>query len=137
MKKPHYKIILGSVIAFIGLMLSPLTWWNDMLVNLPLSFGFAWVLGRMLSFVIPINIYSFLILMAIGYFLTNVIGLMLMHKGVRMCRVKKQYSFNWKKNLLYAFLAFVVVLLTIQIGLLDLGDTRQLMASILKVSYLQ
>ena len=127
----------GALIATIGFILSPLTWWNDLLVNLPLAFGFAWIIGKLLSFVITVNIYLFLTLTAVGYFLTNVIGFMMMHKGAMLCKNTKKHDFNWKKNSLYALLAFALVLLTIQVGLLDLGETEKLMASVLNISYLK
>ena len=31
----------GGVMAFIGFMLSPLSWWNDLFVNVPLAVGFG------------------------------------------------------------------------------------------------
>ncbi len=127
----------GAFLTSLGFILSPLTLWNDMFINLPLAFGFAFVVGKMFSFFIPVNLVFFLTLTAIGYFLTNVAGFLLMHKGaLHLCK-KDKPVFCWKKNLLYSMLALLLVLLTIQIGLLDLGETEKLMTSVLKVSYLK
>lgn len=35
----------GGTLAFIGFMLSPLSWWNDLFVNVPLALGFAWLVS--------------------------------------------------------------------------------------------
>ena len=129
---------IGAFLALIGFILSPLTWWNDMVINLPLAFVFAYVTGKLLSFFIPVNLFFFFTLMAIGYFLSNFIGFLLMHKGVlKFCQTKNKTPFCWKKNLLYSLLALVLVVLSVQIGLLDLGETEKLMASVLKVSFLK
>ena len=65
----------GSILGFIGFMLSPLSWWNDAFVNLPLAAAFAWVVSL---FYRP----AFGVALIIGYWLTNVLGLVLMHHGV-------------------------------------------------------
>src|SRR6185436_21097051 len=64
----------GGLLAAIGFMLSPLSWWNDLFVNLPLAIAFAWVVS---FFYKP----AFDACVIIGYWLTNIIGLLLLHKG--------------------------------------------------------
>jgi hypothetical protein len=66
----------GGVLGFIGFMLSPLSWWNDLFVNVPLALAFAWIVSL---FYKP----AFEIAWIIGYWLTNVLGLVLMHKGAQ------------------------------------------------------
>ncbi len=60
--------------ALIGFMLSPLSWWNDLFVNVPLALAFAWLV----SLFYPKAFASSLI---VGYWLTNVLGFVLMQKG--------------------------------------------------------
>ena len=55
-------------------MLSPLSWWNDAFVNLPLALAFAWIVSL---FCRP----AFGAAVVIGYWLTNVLGFVLMQKG--------------------------------------------------------
>ena len=57
-------------------MLSPLSWWNDLFVNVPLALAFAWIVS---FFYRP----AFEIAWIVGYWLTNVLGLVLMQKGAR------------------------------------------------------
>jgi hypothetical protein len=66
--------VTGGALAAIGFMLSPLTWWNDLFVNLPLALAFAWVVSL---FHPP----AFEVSVVVGYWLTNVLGLVLLHKG--------------------------------------------------------
>jgi hypothetical protein len=128
---------LGAILVSIGFILSPLTWWNDALINLPIAFAFAYLIGMFVSTLLPVNLYFFLTLMATGYFLSNLAGFILMHKGaLKFLQKGKRRPFSWKKNLLYSFLALLLVLLSIQTGLLDLKETESFMASVLKVSYL-
>jgi len=67
--------IKGSVLFIIGYMLSPLSWWNDIFVNIPLAYVFALPFGF-------ISRNLFLPAMVVGYWITNIIGLALMHHGV-------------------------------------------------------
>jgi hypothetical protein len=64
----------GGILAFVGYMLSPLSWWNDLFVNVPLALVFAWVV----SFFYKPAFGGSLVL---GYWLTNVLGFVLMQKG--------------------------------------------------------
>ncbi len=66
----------GGVLATIGFMLSPLSWWNDAFVNIPLALGFAW-------FVSYLYRPAFTASLIVGYWLTNVLGLVLLHRGAR------------------------------------------------------
>ena len=60
----------------VGFMLSPLSWWNDLILNLPLAYLFATLLGLFCE-------NCFVPFMIIGYWLTNVIGFILMHHGIK------------------------------------------------------
>ena len=66
--------VSGGTLAFIGYMLSPLSWWNDLFVNWPLALACAWVV----SWHYPPAFTASLIL---AYWLTNVLGFVLMQKG--------------------------------------------------------
>ena len=37
--------LTGGILGVLGFMLSPLSWWNDAVVNLPLALLFAWLVG--------------------------------------------------------------------------------------------
>jgi hypothetical protein len=66
--------ISGGIWAVVGYLLSPLSWWNDAFVNLPLAYLFA-------SIVSLISHRLFAPALVAGYWLTNIAGLLLMAKG--------------------------------------------------------
>jgi hypothetical protein len=68
--------IAGGFVVFVGFMLSPLSWWNDLFVNVPLALVFAWGVSLIYR---P----AFEVSLIVGYWLTNVIGFVLMHKGAQ------------------------------------------------------
>jgi len=68
--------ISGGFLWFAGYMLSPLSWWNDLFINVPLALAFAWVVS---AFYRP----AFGVSVVLGYWLTNVLGFILMHKGAQ------------------------------------------------------
>jgi hypothetical protein len=64
----------GGTLAAIGYLLSPLSWWNDLFVNVPLALAFAWIIS------LPWPA-AFAASFVVGYWLTNILGFVLMHKG--------------------------------------------------------
>jgi hypothetical protein len=77
----------GGLLAAVGFMLSPLSWWNDLFVNVPLALAFAWLVSL---FYKP----AFAICAVVGYWLTNVLGFMLMHKGARQMLSKEARKYS-------------------------------------------
>src|SRR5437879_11323087 len=76
----------GGVLAFVGYILSPLSWWNDLFVNVPLALAFAWLLSMIYKPAFAPSLIA-------GYWLTNVLGFVLMHKGAqKMFSAKEGYS---------------------------------------------
>ncbi|MDZ7337617.1 MAG: hypothetical protein ONB30_03670 [candidate division KSB1 bacterium] len=64
----------GSLLLGIGYLLSPLSWWNDAALNIPL----AWVMASLVERLIPIG---FAALFVAIYWLSNLGGMLLMHIG--------------------------------------------------------
>ncbi len=81
--------VTGGVLAIIGFMLSPLSWWNDLVVNVPLALAFAWLVSW---FYRP----AFAASLVLGYWLTNVLGFILMHKGTQRMLTEKQGRYSWR-----------------------------------------
>ena len=79
--------VTGGFLAVAGYMLSPLSWWNDAFVNLPLALAFAWLVSVVYR---P----GFAAAVVVGYWLTNVVGLILLHKGAQqiLSERKRKYS---------------------------------------------
>ena len=105
--------VTGGTLAVIGYMLSPLSWWNDMFVNVPLALVFAWLVS---FFYRP----AFEASVIVGYWLTNVLGFVLMHKGAGKILTEKDQAYSSRDflrdmgiSLLYT--ALIVSLLKLKI----------------------
>jgi hypothetical protein len=105
--------VQGGWLAFIGFMLSPLSWWNDAFVNLPLATGIAWVVARF-------HPAAFSPALVVGYWLTNILGFVLMHQGAKKLLNREQKPYSRRDfakdigvSLLYTLLIVVLVQLKI------------------------
>jgi hypothetical protein len=96
----------GGLLGFIGFMLSPLSWWNDAFVNLPLALAFAWSVS---FFYRP----AFGCALIAGYWLTNVLGLILMQKGAGQILSKEGSKPYTRRDLLRDSLISVLYTLLI------------------------
>ena len=106
--------IKGSVLFIIGYMLSPLSWWNDIFVNIPLAYVFALPFGF-------ISRNLFLPAMVVGYWITNIIGLALMHHGVVNLVSKEKKKYTRKelvKDLAVSLIYTIVIIILAFLGLL-------------------
>jgi hypothetical protein len=99
----------GGILAIAGFMLSPLSWWNDLFVNMPLALAFAWLVSWVYQ---P----AFAASLVIGYWLTNVLGFILMHKGAQQVLSEKPRRYSRREllrdvgiSLLYTALIVVLV----------------------------
>jgi len=67
--------VLNSTYVIIGYLLSPLSWWNDVFVNIPLAYVFA----------IPFSMLEerlFLPMLILGYWISNLLGFIILHHGI-------------------------------------------------------
>ena len=106
--------VVGSVVALVGYMLSPLSWWNDMFVNVPLALVFAWVVSL---FYKP----AFTSSLVLGYWLTNVLGFILLHKGTQQALLKEPGKYS-RRDLLrdvgISLVYTVVIVALVKFGVL-------------------
>ncbi len=102
----------GGFLAVVGFMLSPLSWWNDAFVNLPLALAFAWLV----SLFYP---RAFTVCVVLGYWLTNVLGFVLMHKGAQRMLSQKDKKYSWRALLRDVGISLVYTGLIL--GLIELG----------------
>jgi len=74
-KTEKSKPLIRSVAIVVGFILSPLSWWNDMFVNIPLAYAFSYPFSLIdQDFYLPAFI--------IAYWFSNLIGFLLLHYGV-------------------------------------------------------
>lgn len=85
------KQLRGGFWVTLGYMLSPLSWWNDIFFNLPIAYAFAYAVtwGRS-DWFFPATV--------IGYWLSNVLGFVLMQWGATDILQPDQPA-NWRRDL--------------------------------------
>jgi hypothetical protein len=105
--------VTGGMLAAIGYMLSPLSWWNDLFVNVPLALLFAWGVSLLYRPAFEPSVI-------LGYWLTNVLGFVLMQKGGERMFSKEEKPYSRRAllrdlgiSLLYT--ALIVFLLKLEI----------------------
>src|SRR5947209_8776647 len=86
---PWKRRVAGGIVAVVGFMLSPLSWWNDLFVNIPLALVFAWLVSLIYR-----PAFEFCVI--VGYWLTNIIGLVLMQKGAQSALSEKKSRYTRK-----------------------------------------
>ncbi|MBD2189726.1 hypothetical protein H6F41_16465 [Pseudanabaena sp. FACHB-723] len=68
--------IKGGILLVVGYLLSPLCWWNDLIINLPIAYGFGYVISLWRS-------DWFFGAAIAGYWLSNLVGIVLMQMGTK------------------------------------------------------
>lgn len=104
--------IKGGILVTIGYILSPLSWWNDIVINIPLAYIFALPFGF-------ISRSLFLPMMILGYWITNIVGFMLIHYGVVGFVSKEKGAYSKKelvKDIIISLVYTCAVALLLQIG---------------------
>ncbi|RJR31657.1 hypothetical protein C4569_01730 [Candidatus Parcubacteria bacterium] len=108
------KKIKGGILFTIGFFLSPLSWWNDAFINLPIAFFFGWLFSL-------ISEKLFTPMIIISYWLTNVLGFLLMHLGAKDMLVgadKKKTKKEMVKILITSIIYTLLILALIRFGIL-------------------
>ena len=84
-----------------------MSWWNDLLVNVPLAYLFS----------VPFSLIDdrlYVPAFALGYWLTNVLGFVLLHKGFAGMLSKRRVSL--RQDLLVATAYTIVVVVVASLG---------------------
>lgn len=108
------RVAGGSVIALIGYILSPASWWNDAFVNIPIAYVAA-------SIAAMLNPDFFAPAFATSYLLTNILGFVLMHTGAEIA-VKGRPRLTWITLLKYAIVSAVytaAAVMLIKLGVIE------------------
>jgi uncharacterized membrane protein len=109
---------VGIGLIGLGYLLSPLCWWNDLIFNLPVAYGFGY-LCKLLDpgFFLPGAIA--------GYWLSNLVGIVLMQFGLIDVVQNPAKERNFKKELLMGVATStaytVAVVLVIQLKIIDIS----------------
>jgi len=98
----------------VGYLLSPLSWWNDLIINWPLAYLFANLVGLT-------SHRLFAPALIAGYSLTNILGLVMMQQGTVRLANSGQSPLSRKKMLVSIAVAAaytVVAVVLVKVGVL-------------------
>lgn len=87
--------------ATVGYLLSPLSWWNDLYVNVPVAYMFAWLVSFFDRRLFGVSLVFF-------YWITNLAGLLLLHKGLYSIAKGESEGGRSVKSLLFDVVLSVV-----------------------------
>jgi len=118
--------VSGGTLAFIGYMLSPLSWWNDLFVNWPLALVCAWVVSW---FYQP----AFTASLIIAYWLTNVLGFVLMQKGG--AKIISEVDVPYSRKALYRDLAISLLYTLLIVALVKWGVIGPIQETVQKIQH--
>ena len=111
----HKDKLYGGIVGIIGYLLSPLSWWNDLFINFPI----AYIGACAVSFIYK---EAFLTAFIIFYWLTNILGFILIQKGLSKAlsqeASRKKYSKkDFLRDILFslAYTALIIILVTLGI----------------------
>jgi len=116
------KQIRNSLLAFIGYLLSPLSWWNDAIINVPLAYIFS----------VPFALLDqrfFIAAFSIGYGLSNLIGFLLLHKGVAGLIEKQPKAWSFWHSIVITIIYTAAIILMVHLGWIP--EPRKLVADFL------
>ena len=107
---PTFFWVKRGTLAFVGFILSPLSWWNDIFVNVPLAYGFAWLIGKFIDIFTIVPRWLFAVLFVIGYFITNLAGFMMMHYSIMGIKKMEKNSIRQQILISIFYTLFIVLL---------------------------
>jgi hypothetical protein len=84
------KRLKCTILSVVGYILSPLSFWNDLFVNFPIAYVFGLIFGL-------VSQKLFLVGLIVGYWLSNIAGFVLLHKGI-VCTVNPDLPLKFTKS---------------------------------------
>lgn len=94
----NFKGFFYRSLFFLGWLLSPLTFWNDAFINIPLAYLCASLFYRLAHF-------DFLFMTLVFYWLSNILGIALMYISGKAIAREEGY---WKNALLKTILTILI-----------------------------
>ena len=92
----------------IGFTLSPASWWNDAVVNLPVAYLAAYLVARL-------DPRLFLIAFVVAYWATNLIGLLCMHVSARKLLYRTKPGMSFRRFFLISLLYTLLIVALAQL----------------------
>lgn len=118
-KENHPRYIIKHAVSFvIGFVLSPLSWWNDLFVNVPLAYAMTWPALKLTSFIFPVSKGFFITAFIFNYWITNIVGMAMMHYSGKKL-INKDAKLDIAKDLIVGIIYSIIIAV---IFILDPGE---------------
>ncbi len=101
----YRRLIMGGVrgtVFIAGYLLSPLSWWNDLFINVPIAYAFA----RLLCIFLGDTFFA--LMFSLGYTLSNIAGILLIKLSVS--RYRGTIIRDLGLSIIYSVIAYIVIL---------------------------
>ena len=132
MRKNFLHLAKNGIVAFVGFLLSPLSWWNDLVINIPLAYFFAFAAGKLLNFFLEVKKPLFVALAILGYWLTNILGMLMMSHGVQNMLQDELRSKKWARDLVISLVYSLVIVILIYLGQGEISKSINIVPSWVK-----
>jgi len=100
------KNILYRAMFMAGWLLSPLTTWNDVLINIPL----AYIMARAVKTLVPLDMA---VLTVIFYWVTNIAGLWMMYFAARRIAAESKIPRKGLLSIIVPMIVYSVIIILI------------------------
>lgn len=112
----HNQKFYGGILGTIGFLLSPLSWWNDLFINFPIAYACACAANFIYK-------GSFLGTFIVFYWLTNILGFVLLQKGLEKmgkdAEEKKKHSLkNFTKDIILSIIYSILIVILVKLGMI-------------------
>jgi hypothetical protein len=109
----RHRRLIGGVLVTVGYILSPASWWNDAVVNIPIAYVFGWLASKASE-------HLFLPVMLLAYWGTNVLGIVMLHVGATYILRKDLPKKHWnlRRTLIITAIYTVMMLALANFGIL-------------------
>jgi len=94
------------VLVTTGFILSPLSWWNDMVINVPLAYVFSFPFSL-------IDPQLFLPSFILGYWLSNLLGFLMLHWGGESLIHHNHKTISIKRSLIISIIYSIIVIIMV------------------------
>jgi hypothetical protein len=117
----YQRKISGGIVVTIGYILSPLSWWNDLFVNIPIAYAFGWLASL-------ISKSAFLPVFIVSYWLTNIAGLIMLHKGIQRMAAKEDGKTTYSakglmRDIVLSLIYTGVIIILVKLGMLKPAES--------------
>jgi hypothetical protein len=108
----RFSRLIGGILFTVGIILSPLTWWNDPFINIPISYFIA----ELIRTIYP---QLFMAAFVIVYWMTNVLGFLSMHAGSNVLLRRENKENQYLSFILISLFYTLIILILSQINFIQ------------------